>query len=56
MTKINISREEDRLTMASILVKNGYTVRQSRRKKKGNAYEYCIEFAENENEKTEEQR
>lgn len=35
MTKILISTEADRLSVAAILIKNGYTIRQGREKKTG---------------------
>ena len=35
MSKIEIFTEQDRLTVASILVKNGYTVRQLRERVEG---------------------
>ena len=31
--KIDINREDDRLTVAAILVKNGYTVRQGKERR-----------------------
>jgi hypothetical protein len=31
--KIDINREDDRLTVAAILVKNGYTVRQDKERR-----------------------
>lgn len=43
--KLIIYKEEDRLTVAAILVKNGYTVRQGRERKgpNGKTYVYYIE-------------
>lgn len=45
MSKMKINRLEDRLTIAKILVDNGYTVRQAREKRgKSNAFDYLIEY------------
>lgn len=46
--KLIIFREEDRLIIASLLVKNGYTVRQGMQKKSNSskAYEYYVEIVE----------
>ena len=41
---LRISNEADRLTVASILFKNGYTIEPIRFKKNGKAYEYCISY------------
>lgn len=43
--KIDINREDDRLTVAAILVKNGYTVRQGKERRTPNAraFTYYIE-------------
>lgn len=48
--KINVFKEDDRLTVASILIKNGYTVRQGKEKKKpdGKTYVYYVETVEEE--------
>ena len=42
--KVKISNLEDRLVVANILVKNGYTVRLSKERKpgKGNQYSYFV--------------
>ncbi len=45
MSKIEIFQEQDRLTVAAILVKNGYTVRQLRERKEGKrSYLYFLEY------------
>ena len=45
MSEIKINKSEDRLTVAKILVDNGYTVRQTRRRRgKTNSYDYLIEY------------
>ena len=45
MSRVKINRLEDRLTVAKILVDNGYTVRQAREKRgKTNTYDYLIEY------------
>lgn len=45
MSKIEIFNEADRLAVASVLVKNGYTVRQTREKVEGRkAYVYFLEY------------
>ena len=43
--KLEIFKEEDRITVAAILVKNGYTVRQFKERKtpKSKSYSYYIE-------------
>ena len=43
--KIEIFKEEDRMAVAAILVKNGYRVRQGKERKSANskAYVYFIE-------------
>lgn len=41
---LKIGNEADRTTVASILYKNGYTVRPVRRKKNGKSYEYFVYF------------
>ena len=44
---IKIAKEEDRILVAGVLVKNDYSVRQLKAKKaKGNAYDYFIEAVE----------
>jgi hypothetical protein len=46
MSKIEIFAEQDRLTVASILVKNGYTVRQFRERVEGKrSYLYYLEYS-----------
>ena len=48
MDRIYIALEADRLTMASILVKNKYTVRQgSRHRGTGKSYDYFLEYERN---------
>ncbi len=43
--RIKIGKEEDRLTVANILVKNGYTVRIVRVKRdSGKSYDFYLEF------------
>lgn len=45
MSKIEIFQEQDRLTVAAILVKNGYAVRQLRERKEGKrSYLYFLEY------------
>lgn len=47
MPKIKINKEDDRLTVAAILVKNKYTVRQgSQRRPNSKTYDYYIEYSE----------
>lgn len=41
---LKIAREEDRVTVASILYKNGYAVRPYRAKKNGKSYEYFVRY------------
>ena len=43
--RIEIAREDDRLTVAAILVKNGYTVRQGKERKatRSSVYTYYVE-------------
>lgn len=50
--KIDINREDDRLTVAAILVKNGYTVRQGKERRTpiARVFTYYIE-AEKDDEK-----
>lgn len=46
MSKIEIFQEQDRLTVAAILVKNGYTVRQLRERVEGKrSYLYYLEYS-----------
>lgn len=49
--KIKIFMEADRLTVAAILVKNGYTVRQGKEKRTrtGKSYDYYLETLDDEN-------
>ena len=45
MDKVYIGLEADRLTVAAILVKNKYTVRQGSEKRAGSkSYDYFLEF------------
>jgi len=45
MDKIFIMNEADRLTVAAILVKNKYTVRQGSQRRQGaKSYDYFLEF------------
>jgi len=41
---LDIAKEEDRLTIASILFKHGYTVSPKRVKKDGKAYKYLVYY------------
>ena len=41
---LKIGNEADRVTVASILYKNGYTTRPVRRKKNGKSYEYYVRY------------
>ena len=48
MDQIIIASAEDRLTVAAILVKNDYTVRQGKQLRPGKkSYEYYLEYAPN---------
>lgn len=48
MTKVVIALEADRLTVAAILVKNKYTVRQGSELRPGTkSYDYYLEFERN---------
>ena len=42
MILLRIGNESDRVTVASILYKNGYEVKPVRRKKNGKSYEYFV--------------
>ena len=42
MILLKIGNEADRVTVASILYKNGYEVKPVRRKKNGKSYEYFV--------------
>ena len=47
MAKIMIAKEEDRLAVAAILVKNKYTVRQTKLRKTGSkSYDHFIEYTD----------
>ena len=49
MNRLEIFNEADRLAVASILVKNGYTVRQSRERIEGKrSYIQLLEYQKNE--------
>lgn len=41
---LKIGNESDRITVASILYKNGYEVKQVRRKKNSKSYEYFVGY------------
>ncbi len=41
---LKIGNESDRVTVASILYKNGYEVKPVRRKKNGKSYEYYVGY------------
>ena len=41
---LRVANEADRVTVAAILFKNGYSVSTVRRKKNGKTYEYFVEF------------
>ena len=45
MERLNIANEKDRLTVASILFKNGYTVQEGK-EKQGSRYTKYIEYKE----------
>ena len=48
MNKLFITSEADRLTVAAILVKSKYTVRQGSEKREGSkSYDYFLEFERN---------
>lgn len=48
MNKLYITDQQDRLTVAAILVKNKYTVSQgSQRRAGGKSYDYFIEYEPN---------
>lgn len=48
--KIKISNEQDRITIAGILVKNGYTIRIVKQKQQGRSQnDYFVEIVEDEN-------
>lgn len=48
MDKVIIASVEDRLTVAAILVKNDYTVRQGKQLRPGKKnYEYYLEYTPN---------
>ena len=50
--RLYIDKEDDRLAVAAILVKNKYTVRQGSRQRKGTkSYDYYLEFAPNADQK-----
>lgn len=44
MGLLKISNEADRVTVASILYKNGYEVKPVRKKKNGKSYEYYVGY------------
>lgn len=45
MDRISIKLVEDRITVAGILIKNGYTVRQGSERVKGSkSYDYFLEY------------
>lgn len=46
MAKLEIFNEADRLAVAQVLVKNGYTVRQTRERAEGKrSYLYFLEYS-----------
>lgn len=54
MDKVIIASVEDRLTVAAILIKNDYTVRQGKRLRRGKkSYEYYLEYTPNDKSKQE---
>lgn len=56
MAKIEIFKEDDRLTVAAILIKNGYTVRQTREREEGKrSYLYYLEYSKQRAQKKEEE-
>ena len=42
---IRIANEPDRISVATILFKNGYTVRTVRTKRNGKTYEYFVKYS-----------
>jgi hypothetical protein len=55
MNKLEIFKEEDRLAVAAILVKNGYTVRQGRERIEGKkSYIQLLEYQKNKKQQGEE--
>lgn len=51
MEKIYINKEDDRMTVAAILVKNKYTVRAGSQRRKGSkTYDYYVEYERNQDE------
>lgn len=56
MSKIEIFHEADRLAVAQVLIKNGYTVRQTRERAEGKkSYLYYLEYSKPKT-KTEEEK
>ena len=50
MDRVYIGLEADRLTVAAVLVKNKYTVRQGSEKRAGSkSYDYFLEYERNPN-------
>ena len=48
MDRIYINKEDDRMTVAAILVKNKYTVRAGSQRRKGSkTYDYYVEYEKN---------
>lgn len=48
MDRVYITQEADRLTVAAILVKNKYTVRQGSERRAGSkTYDYFLEYEQN---------
>ena len=48
MDRVYIGLEADRLTVAAVLVKNKYTVRQGSEKREGSkSYDYFLEYERN---------
>lgn len=41
---LRIANQADRVTVASILYANGYSIQPVRRKKNGRSYEYLVKF------------
>ena len=41
---LKIGNESDRIAVASILYKNGYSVSPARKKKNGKTFEYYVEY------------
>lgn len=57
MAKLEIFNEADRLAVAQVLVKNGYTVRQIRERAEGKrSYLYFLEYSKSKKQTGEEEK